>query len=75
MKFGAPRDTDHPELRQPLAMEIWDSVVGNMNQGSKISILTNGPLTNLARIILDRTNLTSLIQVMKNIIISYSSRK
>lgn len=62
VKFGAPRDTDHPELRQPLAMEIWDSVVGNMNQGSKISILTNGPLTNLARIILDRTNLTSLIQ-------------
>ncbi|KAF2287746.1 hypothetical protein GH714_002549 [Hevea brasiliensis] len=61
-KFGAPRDTDHPELRQPLALEIWDSVVQKLEPGSKISILTNGPLTNLAKIILSRKNSSSVIQ-------------
>ncbi|KAF2287749.1 hypothetical protein GH714_002557 [Hevea brasiliensis] len=61
-KFGAPRDTDHPELRQPLALEIWESVVQKLEPGSKISILTNGPLTNLAKIILSRKNSSSVIQ-------------
>lgn len=63
MKFGAPRDTDHPELRQPLALEVWDSVVKSLEPGSKITMLTNGPLTSLARIISERSNATSLIQV------------
>ncbi|KAG8636652.1 uncharacterized protein LOC110601279 [Manihot esculenta] len=62
VKFGAPRDTDHPELRQPLALEIWDSVVETLEPGSKISILTNGPLTNLAKIIQSRKNTSSVIQ-------------
>ncbi|XP_059632623.1 nucleoside hydrolase 3-like [Cornus florida] len=61
-KFGAPRDTNHPELRQPLALEIWDSVSKSLNPGSKITILTNGPLTNLAKIILSNKNASSLIQ-------------
>ncbi|XP_031252044.1 uncharacterized protein LOC116109948 isoform X1 [Pistacia vera] len=62
VKYGAPRDTDHPELRQPLALEIWDSIAQTLDPGSKITILTNGPLTNLANIISSRENSTSLIQ-------------
>lgn len=63
VKFGAPRDTDHPGLRQPLALEIWDSVVKSLVPGSKITILTNGPLTTLAKIILSDKNMSALIQV------------
>ncbi|XP_044484801.1 uncharacterized protein LOC123210486 [Mangifera indica] len=62
VKYGAPRDTDHPELRQPLALEIWDSIAQTLDPGSKITILTNGPLTNLAKIISSRKNSTSLIR-------------
>ncbi|XP_018840570.1 pyrimidine-specific ribonucleoside hydrolase RihA-like isoform X2 [Juglans regia] len=62
VKYNAPRDTDHPELRQPLALEVWKSVVETLDTGSKITILTNGPLTNLAKIILSEKNTTSLIQ-------------
>lgn len=66
VKFGAPRDTDHPELRQPLALEVWDFVLDTLGSGSKVTILTNGPLTTLANIILSRKNTTSLIKVSKN---------
>ncbi|GMI70352.1 nucleoside hydrolase 3 [Hibiscus trionum] len=38
-------------LRQPSALEIWTSIMKTMGSGSKINILTNGPLTNLANII------------------------
>ncbi|KAL2534574.1 inosine-uridine preferring nucleoside hydrolase family protein [Abeliophyllum distichum] len=62
VKFGAPRNTDHPELRQPLGMEIWESVVKSLDPGSKVTILTNGPLTNIAKILLADKNLTSPIQ-------------
>lgn len=62
MKFGAPRDTDHPELRQPLAMEIWESMLQSLKPGSKIIVLTNGPLTNLAKVISVK-NISSRIQV------------
>ncbi|XP_068463431.1 nucleoside hydrolase 3-like isoform X2 [Phaseolus vulgaris] len=61
VKFGAPRDTDHPELRQPLAMEVWESVLQNTKPGSKITVLTNGPLTNLAKV-LSVKKITSRIQ-------------
>ncbi|XP_021290582.1 uncharacterized protein LOC110421333 [Herrania umbratica] len=60
-KSGAPRDTDHPELRQPLALEVWTSVLKTLELGSKVTILTNGPLTNLAKIITE-TNTASLIE-------------
>lgn len=63
VNYGAPRDTDHHELRQPLALEIWESVVKRLDPGSKITILTNGPLTTLAKIILLEQNTTSVIQV------------
>ncbi|KAM4126682.1 hypothetical protein ACJW30_02G033100 [Castanea mollissima] len=62
VKYGAPRNTDHPELRQPLALEVWESLVETLDPGSKITILTNGPLTNLAKIILAEKNTTSFIQ-------------
>lgn len=66
MKFGAPRDTDHPELRQPLALEIWQSVIESLQPGSKVTVLTNGPLTNVAKIILSDKNLSSPIEVCGN---------
>ncbi|KAL0414663.1 UNVERIFIED_CONTAM: hypothetical protein Sradi_1668000 [Sesamum radiatum] len=62
VEFGAPRDTDHPELRQPLALEIWESVITSLESGSKVTILTNGPLTNVAKIILSDKNLSYPIQ-------------
>ncbi|KAM3265741.1 hypothetical protein P3L10_002735 [Capsicum annuum] len=62
VKFGAPRDTDHPELRQPLALEVWDSVVKSLDPGSKVTILTNGPLTNIAKIVLADKNMTNVIK-------------
>ncbi|KAI3469469.1 hypothetical protein Pfo_026132 [Paulownia fortunei] len=62
VKFGAPRDTEIPELRQPLALEIWQSVIKSLGSGSKVTILTNGPLTNVAQIILSDNNLSSPIQ-------------
>ncbi|KAH1046503.1 hypothetical protein J1N35_037287 [Gossypium stocksii] len=47
--------------RQPLALEIWTSILKTMDPGSKINILTNGPLTGLANII-TKTKTASLIQ-------------
>jgi len=63
VNHGAPRNTDHPELRQPLALEVWQSVSRAVNSSDKITVLTNGPLTNLANIILSDKNATSFIQV------------
>ncbi|XP_012492990.1 nucleoside hydrolase 3 isoform X1 [Gossypium raimondii] len=61
VKYGAPRDIENPELRQPSAQDVWKSVVENLDPGSKITILTNGPLTNLAQI-LGSENASSVIQ-------------
>lgn len=63
MEYGATRNTEHPELRQPLALEVWRTVSRSLNSSAQITILTNGPLTNLAEIILSDENATSLIQV------------
>ncbi|CAN1130542.1 Nucleoside hydrolase 3 [Linum perenne] len=60
--FGAPRNTDHPELRQPRAMEVWDLVVKSLEVGSKVTYLTNGPLTNLAMIINTKNYNNSIIE-------------
>ncbi|KAK1430775.1 hypothetical protein QVD17_13771 [Tagetes erecta] len=62
VEFGAPRDTDFPQLRQPLALEVWRSLVKSLDDGSKITILTNGPLTNLANILLSESNASAIIQ-------------
>ncbi|XP_029129010.1 uncharacterized protein LOC109807402, partial [Cajanus cajan] len=61
VKFGAPRDTDHPELRQPLAMEVWESILQTTKPKSKITVLTNGPLTNLAKAV-SMKNMSSRIE-------------
>ncbi|XP_024931679.3 nucleoside hydrolase 3 [Ziziphus jujuba] len=62
VKFRAPRDTGHPERRQSLAPEIWESILKTLDSGSKISLLTNGPLTNLAKLILSNKKASSLIE-------------
>nr|VDD19826.1 unnamed protein product [Brassica oleracea] len=59
---GAPRNTDSPELRQPLALEVWQHLSKSVNEESKITVLTNGPLTSLAKIISSDKNSTSLIK-------------
>lgn len=72
MEFGAPRDTDHPKLRQPLALEIWNSLLKTLDRASKITILTSGPLTNLAKIMLSSKNASSIIQVCSLFILLFS---
>ncbi|XP_020580617.1 uncharacterized protein LOC110024767 [Phalaenopsis equestris] len=62
IKYGAPRNTAHPELRQPLVLEVWQSISREVNPSQKITILTNGPLTNIANIILSDEKATSMIQ-------------
>ncbi|KAL3648896.1 hypothetical protein CASFOL_005299 [Castilleja foliolosa] len=62
MKYGAPRDTENPERRQARALEVWNSVTNSLDTGSKVTILTNGPLTNVAEIILSDENLTSHVE-------------
>nr|TKW27370.1 hypothetical protein SEVIR_3G252700v2 [Setaria viridis]TKW27373.1 hypothetical protein SEVIR_3G252700v2 [Setaria viridis] len=62
VKHGAPRNTDHPELRQPLAFEVWHSIKEQLDPSEKITILTNGPLTNLANIVLSDRDASSLIE-------------
>ena len=66
VKFGAPRDTDHPELRQTLAKEVWESILQTTEPSSKITVLINGPLTNLAKVVSDK-NMSSRIQVSYSI--------
>ena len=71
VKFGAPWDTDHPKLGQPLALEVWESVVKSLDPGSKVTILTNGPLTNIAKIVLTGKNMTNAIQASVPSILIY----
>ncbi|KAK1390527.1 hypothetical protein POM88_018705 [Heracleum sosnowskyi] len=59
---GTPTDTDKLETRQPFAMEIWESIVKSLDPGSKITILNNGPLTNLAKIISSNKSISSCIE-------------
>ncbi|KDP23570.1 hypothetical protein JCGZ_23403 [Jatropha curcas] len=59
--FGDIRDTDHPEFRQPSALDVWKSVVESLDGESKVTVVTNGPLTNLAEIIQSK-NASSVIQ-------------
>lgn len=73
MRFGAPRNTDHPEFRQPLAVDVWKSVVESLDPAAKITILSNGPLTNLASII-HLKNSSSVIQVNPMTRINLSSQ-
>ncbi|KAG8068779.1 hypothetical protein GUJ93_ZPchr0005g15055 [Zizania palustris] len=58
----APESTDHPESRQPLAFEVWQSVRKQLDPGEQITVLTNGPLTNLANISLSDRDASSVIE-------------
>ncbi|CAM0955553.1 unnamed protein product [Alopecurus aequalis] len=62
LEHGAPRNTGHPELRQPLAFEVWQSIKKQLDPSEKITVLTNGPLTNLANILLSDKNASSVIK-------------
>jgi inosine-uridine nucleoside N-ribohydrolase len=46
-----------------VAFEVWQSVVGQLCPNEKITVLTNGPLTNLANIVLADKNASSVIEV------------
>ncbi|KAH1102612.1 hypothetical protein GYH30_036921 [Glycine max] len=61
MKFETSQNTDHLELRQPLAMEIWESIMQTLEPESKITVLTNGPLTTLAKVV-SMKNISSRIE-------------
>ncbi|KAM0070327.1 putative inosine/uridine-preferring nucleoside hydrolase domain, ribonucleoside hydrolase [Helianthus debilis subsp. tardiflorus] len=60
--FGAPGNTDFPQLKQPLALEVWRLLVKSIDDGSRVTFLSNGPLTNLANILLSDLNSSSIIQ-------------
>ncbi|VYS67278.1 unnamed protein product [Arabidopsis thaliana] len=62
VEHGAPSDTDRPELRQPLALEVWQNLTKSVDEVSKITVLTNGPLTSLAKIISSDKNSSSIIK-------------
>jgi len=62
VEHGAPRNTDHPELRQPLAFEVWQSIKKQLGPSEKITILSDGPLTNLANIVLSDRSASSVIE-------------
>uniref|UniRef100_N1R4D4 Inosine/uridine-preferring nucleoside hydrolase domain-containing protein n=1 Tax=Aegilops tauschii TaxID=37682 RepID=N1R4D4_AEGTA len=57
-----PESTDDPEHRQPLAFEVWQSVRRQLCPGDKITLLTSGPLTNLANISLSDRDASSVIE-------------
>ncbi|KAG9135584.1 hypothetical protein Leryth_002317 [Lithospermum erythrorhizon] len=45
------------------AMETWREIVESLDPGKRISVLTNGPLTNLAKIILSETLLQFKLEI------------
>lgn len=53
---------DHPERRQPHAFDVWQSVRKQLGPDEKITVLTNGPLTNLANISLSDMDASSVIE-------------
>ncbi|KAL8139595.1 hypothetical protein V2J09_005616 [Rumex salicifolius] len=62
LRYGAPPSTHHLELRQPKALEIWEMVKRTNNPKTKLTILTSGPLTTLAKIVLSDKDASSFIQ-------------
>ncbi|PKA60895.1 Uridine nucleosidase 1 [Apostasia shenzhenica] len=62
LKYGYPLNCDHPELQQLSALEVWQSVLVEVDPTQKVTVLTNGPLTNLANIILSDKKASSMIQ-------------
>ncbi|KAM0948563.1 putative inosine/uridine-preferring nucleoside hydrolase domain, ribonucleoside hydrolase [Dioscorea sansibarensis] len=58
----SPRRYTVEDDRQPSAMEVWQMISRSIDQNNTINILTNGPLTNIANIILSDENASSVIQ-------------
>ncbi|PNT71279.1 hypothetical protein BRADI_2g25630v3 [Brachypodium distachyon] len=58
----SPESSDYPVRRQPLAFEVWQSVKKQLDPGAKITVLTSGPLTNLANISLSDADASSVIE-------------
>ncbi|KAF5946186.1 hypothetical protein HYC85_016414 [Camellia sinensis] len=56
-------------IKQPLALDIWKSVIKSLDPGSEITALTNGPSTTLSQIILFE-NTSSVIQVSFVIVVA-----
>ncbi|CAD6272174.1 unnamed protein product [Miscanthus lutarioriparius] len=52
----------HPERRQPHVFDVWQSVRKQLGPGQKITVLTSGPLTNLANISLSDMDASSVIE-------------
>ncbi|KAJ7520484.1 hypothetical protein O6H91_19G008000 [Diphasiastrum complanatum] len=48
VEFGAPRNTEHPKERQPLANEVLLKVFNRTSSKERVTILASGPLTNIA---------------------------
>lgn len=65
VRFGALGNTDQPKLRQALALEVWQSISRALQPGEKLTVLTNGPLTNLANIIDRDKSAAEVIQVSR----------
>ncbi|CAN6355213.1 unnamed protein product [Urochloa humidicola] len=55
-------DLDHPERGQPHAYDFWQTVRKQLAPGEKITVLTSGPLTNLANISLSDVDASSVIE-------------
>ncbi|KAG2627621.1 uncharacterized protein LOC120698746 isoform X3 [Panicum virgatum] len=53
---------DHPERQQPHAYDVWQSIRKQLGPGEKITVLTSGPLTNLANISLSDIDASSVIE-------------
>ncbi|CAD5171795.1 unnamed protein product [Musa acuminata subsp. malaccensis] len=52
VQFGAPRNDDRHVLGQASALQVWQSISKSLRpRHSKITVLTSGPLTNLASIL------------------------
>lgn len=62
VKFGAPRNTDHPELRQPTAQEVIEDVLKKHHKKERVSFLTGGPLTNIATFLTSNSSLKFLVK-------------
>jgi inosine-uridine nucleoside N-ribohydrolase len=62
----ASKSSYYPERRQPLAFEVWQSVRKQLGTGDTITILTNGPLTNLANISISDQTASTVIEVCFN---------
>lgn len=60
-----PEISGSPGFGQPTALDVWKSIVKSLHPGSKITLLANGPLTNLAEILLSENNTDSVVQVIK----------